>query len=373
MSLQFEEEFSKKDWLEKMFRKSESFRTKNTAKTSLRMFDLFCQNEGLTESQMIERYQEMLKVDDMKKDPNIRGVCLSFDKFIQFLGQDHDEIILHPDVAPMPFKKKSPKSIKTYFSFVKSYLRICHAIKISTDDIKDYVTFPKLRKEPRRAISLETLKLILNNASPRRRALYYVLITSGMRIAEALALKIKNFHFNENPVRITLDAETTKSKVGRETYISSEALEKLKPLIEGKKENEKIFTDFDDIDNAVDIEEQMFIDLRKRLGLLEKYPNSPRYIVNLHCFRAYFYTKASQKHGSDYANALIGHGAYLEQYFRKQLEEKAKMYKELEPDLFIESVKLETEKKKDDTIEKLQKQMQEIQDEMTRIKFLNKT
>ena len=367
LSLQ-KQEFSKKDWLDKMFRKSESYRTEKTARVSLRMFDRFCKNEGLTESQMIELYQTYVKNHD------IRSICLSLDKFIQFLGQDRDEITLNPELIPMPFKKKSPKTIKTYFAFVKSYLRICHGVRISNEDVKDYVTLPKLRKEPRKAIPIKTLKLIFNNASPRRRALYYVLISSGMRISEALALKKHHFHLDENPIRITLDAETTKTKEGRDTFISSEAFEKLKPLVEGKEKTDRIFIDNAvDVDNAVDTEEQIFIDLRKKLNLLEKYPNSTRYIVNIHSFRAYFHTKASQRHGSDYANALDGHGAYLEQYFRLTHQEKNKKYKELEPDLLIESVKLETEKKQDNIIENLQAQMKKLQDEMTRIEFLNKS
>jgi integrase len=125
-----------------------------------------------------------------------------------------------------------------------SYLRICHGIKITVDDVKDYISFPKARKDPRQPISIETLKKLFNNADPQRRALYYTLVTSGMRISEALSLTKKNFHFDEHPVRITLEAENTKTKEGRETYITSEAYEKLKPLLETKKENERIFTWF---------------------------------------------------------------------------------------------------------------------------------
>ena len=192
-----------------------------------------------------------------------------------------------------------------------------------------------------------------------------------MRIGEALALRKHHFHLDEDPIRITLDAETTKTKEGRETYITNEAYEKLKPFLDRKNDHDRIFTDSDNIDDAVDCEEQTFIELRRKLGLLEKYPNSTRYVVNIHSFRAYFHTKASQKHGSDYANALDGHGAYLEQYYRLSDQEKAKKYRELEPDLLIESVKL-TGKTKDDTIGDLQKQMQELQDKMTRIELLNK-
>ena len=372
MTLQIQT-FSKYDWLEQVRRSAGSLRSVNVAKASLRMFELFCKNQGLTESQMIESYQEMLKIDDKKREPDIRSVCLSLDKFIQFLDQDHDEIILRQDLMPMKFKKKSPKTIKTYFGFIKSYLRKCHAVKLSTEDIKDYMIFPKLRKEPRKAISLKILKKILNKASPERKAIYYTLISSGMRIGEVLTLTKENFHLNENPVRITIKANATKTKEGRETYVTSEALEKIKPLLEGKKDKEKIFTRIDDIDKAVIYEEGMFANLRERLGLLERYDDSIRFVVNLHCFRAYFHTKASQKHGSDYANALDGHGSYLKQYYRETPEERAKKYKELEPNLFIESIKMEADNTKDKIIEDLQDQMKLMQDAMIRANLLNKS
>ena len=363
MSLQI---FSKDDWLDKMYRMSESARTRQVEASSLSMFQYFCDSEGLREPQMIERYQALAKEGD------IRSICLSLDKFVQFLDKDHDEIILNKEIAPIIFKKKSPKTTRTYFGFVKSYLRICHAIRLSIDDIKDYVTFPRPRREPRKAISIKTLKLLFNKASPERRTLYYTLISSGMRIGEALALTKQNFHFDENPVRITLDAETTKTKEGRETYISSEAVDKIKPLIEGKKDDERIFTNFADIGKAVVHEDHVFADLRKKLKLEEKYKQSNRFVINIHSFRAYFHTKASQKHGLEYANALDGHGAYLKQYYRLTDEDRARKYKELEPDLLIESVKLETEKTKDKIIESLENKMIELQAKMERLELLNR-
>ena len=94
-------------------------------------------------------------------------------------------------------------------------------------------------------------------------------------------------------------------------------------------------------------------------------------MVNLHCLRAYFHTKASQKHGSDYANALDGHGAYLKQYYREDPKERAKKYKELEPSLFIESVKMESEKTKDKIIESMQDQLDKLTAKMQRLELLN--
>jgi len=363
MSLQVISDY---DWLERQFRKSESSRTRQVAKASLNMFGLFCKNQGTTTQQMIEEYQKLFEKSD------IRNICLSLDNFVDFLNQDHDDIVVGSGKHLNHFKRKNPKTITTYFGFVKSYLRICHGVKISTDDIKDYVIFPKQRKEPRKAIPIETIKLIFNHASAERRALYYVLITSGMRIGEALSLTKQNFHFDEHPIRVTLLAENTKTKEGRETYITSEAFDKLKPLIEGKKDNERIFTNNDDNHKAVILEERIFTRLREKLNLLERYSNSSRYVINMHSFRAYFHTKASQKHGHDYANALDGHGAYLKQYYRLSDEERAQKYKELESSLLIESRRPDAEKAKDKIIESLQEQMQKLQDKMTRIELLNK-
>jgi len=370
MSIQDFQLFTKEDWLDRMYRKSESESTKGVAETALHIFSSFCMYQNKTETELINEYQVLSTSGDIRK------ICLSLDRLVQFMNTEHPEIKYSDPFFPerkIGFKKKNPKSIRTYFGFIKSYLRICHSIKVTNEDVRDYVQFPKQRKEPRKPISIKTLKLIFNSRlDPLRRSLYNVQISSGIRLGEALALTKQDFHFDENPVRITIRAEITKTKEGRETYISSEAADKLKPIIEKKQDNEKVFTDIDNIKKAVIHEDQLFDDLRKRLGLTEKYPNSTRHVVNIHSFRAYFHTKASQKHGSEYANALDGHGAYLKQYYRETPEERAKKYKELEPSLLIESVKLETEKAKDKIIESLQEQMQKLQDKMTRMELLNK-
>jgi len=362
------ERFSEEDWLDRMYRKSESNGTRNCAKTSLMIFDYFCQNQvGLNSrstSQMIERYQNWINQDK----PDIRSICMSLDKLVSFMGKDHDEIMINLNAT---FKAKQPKTIKLYFGFVKSYLRICHGIKLTTEDIQDYVQFPKQRKELRRPISLETLKLLFGKCDPERRALYYVLVTSGMRLGEGLSLKKSNFHLDERPVRVTLLAEDTKTKEGRETYITNEALERLKPILNSKKDNEYLFHNADDIEVAVKREVRYFMGLRAKLGLTEKYHNSVRAVVNIHSFRAYFHTKASQKHGMEYANALDGHGAYLKQYYREDPKERANKYLSLEPSLLIESVKVEADKTKDKIIESLQEEMSALRDKMTRIELKN--
>jgi len=75
------ETISDTDWLERMFRKSESDRTQRVAFTSLKLFDYFCQSQGTAKDEMIRKYQNWF---DQTK-PDVRSICMSLDKFVQFL------------------------------------------------------------------------------------------------------------------------------------------------------------------------------------------------------------------------------------------------------------------------------------------------
>ena len=307
------------------------------------------------------------------KEGDVRSVCLSLNKFIRFLNKDRDEIILNEKGVPFKFKKKNAKTIRTYFSFVKTYLRICHAVKITNDDVRDYMksAFPKIRKEPRKAIPIKVLKLIFGKAEPKQKALYSVLVSSGIRIGEGLQLRKKDFHLKENPVRVSLIADITKEKEARDTFISREALDKLLPFLENKEDNDNVFAYYpEDLEESVVHEDQYFGRLRERLSLTERYNNSRNFIYSIHSLRAYFHTKASTKHGEEYAHALDGHTGYLKQYYRKTPEEMAKMYKELEPSLLIESYKLEVDNTKDKLIDELQSKMMKLEDHLRRIELM---
>jgi integrase len=199
------EQYSEEDWLDDLYNSSESSRTVKVAVTSLKTFDYFCQSQGLRREEMITRYQNWFKpekIDGERPDADIESVCLSLSKFNKFMNESHENIITNvPKRGKCPtLRKKSPKTIRLYFGLVKSYLRKCHGVRLTIDDVKDYVTFPKQRKEQRQPISLEQLKQIMTNASPKRRAMYYVLVSSGMRIGEAVTLTRKNFHFDQKPV-----------------------------------------------------------------------------------------------------------------------------------------------------------------------------
>jgi len=132
--------FSKQDWLERVYRKSESQSSRDAAETALNVFGSFCIYLKKTEQELINEYQVLEKAGE------IRRLCLSLDRLVQFMNTDHPEIKHSNPLMPerkVGFKRKSPKTIKSYFAFIKAYLRICYGIRIANEDIKDFVQFPK--------------------------------------------------------------------------------------------------------------------------------------------------------------------------------------------------------------------------------------
>jgi integrase len=393
------EKITEKEWLEGIFEKSNSINSKLTAQAGLKAFAIFCkakleipnpdileleiqykekretvstvaEKEKLDSEWLATERNEFAKVYSMARDqiiaqykewydqerPDIQSICTSLQKFVRFCSNDQDEVL----ARNISWKAKKPQSIKNYFAHIKDFLRTCHGIRITTDDVKDYIKFPTKEKQARQPLELDTIKKILAHSSPRRRALYYLLLTSGMRLGEALSLKKHNFKIDVRPIQVHIRAQDAKTGQARDTFVSEEAWERIAPIYEATKEGKFVFHDSDLIFNAVRIEDKYFHRLRERIaeqfgdreacdefpdgtGILKKYENSVRYCVQIHAMRAYFMTVASLRHGTDYSHGLAGHSTYLDQYIRIAPKLKSKMYLELEKDLLLETSKIHSE------------------------------
>lgn len=332
---------SREEWLARIFRKSKAERSFRSARAALKAFDNFCLGKFGKDAQSI--------ITDLKGNPGDQ-LYIFLNNFAGFMDD------------------KSPKTIRTYFGWIRSYLR-SQGIKTDLDDLKDFVSFPTQIVERRKALTKETIRKLLDNSKEQRKALYLTLLSSGMRVGEALALRKRDFDFTKDPIVISIPARYTKNKQGRETFISSEAKELLLRLVKRKNDDDLVFTHQLNNEQAVHNEEMAFRKLRKRCDLQEKYADGKRFVVNMHAFRAYFHTKASKIQGEEYANALDGHSSYLGQYYRNTDEERAEMYRELEPNLLIySSIEMaqtqkemnkridEVKKKSDDEFEKLKEE-----------------
>ncbi len=287
---------SRDEWLARF----SSPKTNNNALCSLVAFDRFLESKyaGISEAIMLEELRK---------------------------SEDEKYIFLDAMVQHWISLKRSHATIQNYFSFVRSYLR-SQGVKTTVEDVKQYVIFPKKIKEIRRPLSLEQIKLMFERCEWRTRALLLVLVSSGMRIGEALTLEKRNFDQTSQPVKVSIPALITKTKEERETYISTEAYEVLKPILDEINDNDRVFP------QSITGFQNTFSKLRKRCGLhKEKYHDGRMHHVNIHAFRAFFHTKATMVHGVEYAHAVIGHGSYLQQYFRLEAKERLQMYITLEP------------------------------------------
>lgn len=255
-------------------------------------------------------------------------------------------------------------TIKTQFSNLRKYL-FHRKIKTNEQDIKEYLTFEKISKEERYPLSSEEYRRIIEGfaRNPRLQALFLALGSSGMRIGEALNLKKKDLDLSQKRIKVNIPP-TTKTRIGRTTYLSYETGKILKPLLEKKNPEDKIFArnGCDTSDRSVRTSLNRCLE---RMGFSEKYQSNGFRKITSHSFRAFFFTKASRKHGENYAHRMTGHGGYLMQYDRMTEEEKLEMYLTLEPDLLVfDQTKNELEIKKlreeNQIIEQLRNEMEQL-------------
>lgn len=393
------EHTTEKEWLEDIFYRSNSHSSQKNAIVAMRTFDIFCkeklelpdpdmkkmekdfrekhnikeqnhQMQNIPEWTAIVRSAWATVYEQARKEivqqyrawyqaGDVQSICTSIQKWIRFCSKAHTDVRVG---ANMTWKAKSPQTVRNYLSTLKDYLRNCEGVRVTSEDIKDYIRIAKAMKQQPEPIALETLKQIISYADPTRRALYYVLLTSGMRLGEGLSLKKSNFKTDVRPIQVHLHAKNTKTLEARDTFITEEAWERVQPIFEATKDGEYLFHNHsqENIYRAVIIEDKYFGRLREKIakkngdkascdelpegtGILKRYEDSVRYCVQIHAFRSWFMTKAMMKHGTDYAHGLAGHHTYLDQYIRIPNKNKNKMYLELEKDLLLESSRVHSE------------------------------
>ena len=297
---------TRQEWIEQFYRRSGSWNTRNLAENSIKWWDKFVLRTHEKEADFLEELRNMDEIEFYKVLQN----------FVNFM-QDAN---------------KYPSTINKYFGFAKDWL-YSQGIKTDPYALKHRVKLPREPKLKKIPITQEQIRKLIDNSSPLRKGIYLIALSSLMRIGEILSLKKEDFDITVSPIKITIQAEYTKEKEDRETYITQEAWDYTKEIWENTKLGEFVFTKSLSR-HTIKNEEYMFDKLRKRCGLTQKQANG-RYVIRLHKFRKFGHTKASKMHDDQYANALDGHTGYLETYYELEETDRARMYNELAPDLTV--------------------------------------
>jgi integrase len=146
-----------------------------------------------------------------------------FDDFISFLLTYREGI--------------TPKSISLYLSALKSYFAF-YDVDVIPSKFRRKVKVPKLYREDEQAIDVEDIRKILLSCNNRRlKAYLLILASSGLRAVEAASIRLRDIDLSSKPVRIRIRKEYSKTRTGRDTYISDESTIFLKQWIDWKYRN----------------------------------------------------------------------------------------------------------------------------------------
>jgi integrase len=185
----------------------------------------------------------------------------------------------------------APKTVRYYVSLLKHFL--------DYHDVDTSRAWRKIKQPPKAEIRAdrpievhEIQRLILATRSPRMRLLIQLLAQTGLRLKEALSLKVADIDFERGWIRVR--AETTKNKRAREVPLIPE----LKDAILNYLKNRRVESPFlfpSETDPNKPMRQKYVYDnlfsLLGRLGLDARDPSGVGYQIHPHVFRKWFKTQ----------------------------------------------------------------------------------
>ncbi|MDG6970696.1 MAG: tyrosine-type recombinase/integrase [Nitrososphaerota archaeon] len=303
------------EFAEKKFRRSKSLHTKRYYEAGIRRFRHFCEATGIGE------------VDE---------------------GNVYD--VLDGFVGWLDAKGIKPKTLTGYVHAAKKFLLFLD-VRIDAQRFREKVDQPRILKIEDEPLSMETLRKVLTLGRPNRKmlALVLLLLSSGMRLGEALKLKVSDLDLSASPARATIRAENTKGGRQRVVFMTDEARDAIRRIlwdwdpaprapkakVVPARPDRAVF-DFDgDIWGREKTAIRTFRRVCERAGCNRLIEGHRIHVVHFHLFRKYFLTKGSDIIGEHAAHALCGHGFYMDTYYRKTVEERAADYRRLVPHLTV--------------------------------------
>ena len=114
--------FSRKEFLDKELKRSGAYGSWSVAYSTAKKLDEFAVT---LEYENIDDYLIEVKAE-LKEEPDSDIAVRTLDDFSSFLTEDG----------------KLPATVMAYVSKAKKYMRLVHSIRLSKEDIQDYVTIP---------------------------------------------------------------------------------------------------------------------------------------------------------------------------------------------------------------------------------------
>ena len=307
-------------YLERKFRTSRSFATRNSYRIAINRFVDFVRiHYNLDFSALISQIKES------KQDP-----IDILDDYYSHLSEGE--------------KRLSNSTIRLYFIVAKDFLNSL-GCKIYSEDIRQRFRLPKKTQVYEEGITKETINRIIRFSNPKLATTILMICSSGMRISELVQLRLEDLDYTKNPTTIRIRAETAKTRETRIVCISSEATNALQDYIKRYNitskhlflknfhETEELF-----VNDVICIRQSLERQLKhvlENIPELNKKNENGRNAIHFHAFRAWFKTQVTDAHQSDFAEALMGHKSLKLLYYRQNDKARARTYLEIEHVLTI--------------------------------------
>ncbi|RJS72968.1 MAG: site-specific integrase [Candidatus Syntrophoarchaeum sp. WYZ-LMO15] len=185
-----------------------------------------------------------------------------------------------------------------------------------------------------RDLDKETLKKILSHTDEKGRALILTLASSGLRVGEALQIKLDDLDLSTDPTQINVRGEYSKTGGRRTVFISKEAAEAIKEWLKvredylksavnrnrgllmngaGAKQTDdsRLFPFSDAVVRA------LWSNALKKAGLYSVDPATGRLKYRIHGLRKFFRSQLALSCPVDIVEALMGHEGYLTEAYRR--------------------------------------------------------
>lgn len=267
-------------------------------------------------------------------------------------------------------KPLPPNTTKLYMAATYGFLSQCCGVDISIPArrmLRGKMPKGNRARTAEADLDREKLRKIFLHCDVRLKALVLLLLSSGIRIGEALQLKLDDVTLEAVPPVVHVRAECAKEKDQYTSFISSEAKEALQEWL-------KVREDFirDSAYRVHNVEHRTYRPWQqqpklpeentifpisynaagrsfgralKRAGLHVKDKETGIHSVHIHMLRKYFLSQAKTKMPSEIAETLVGHATYLsDSYRRYTTAQLGEFYRKAESALLIlqDTTQLET-------------------------------
>lgn len=250
---------------------------------------------------------------------------------------------------------KPPLTARTRIAAVKEFMA-CSGYELTHREVKSvHRRIPTgYSQTEERELDQDTLKQILQHCDLRGRALFLVLVSSGMRVGEVIQITISDVDLERKPARISIRAAYTKTREARVTFISEEATEAVRAWLKVRTAHmassagrnaglvahglscEKKANDTRLFPYEYTTIIQAWTNAVTSANLFSKDETTGRAQLHIHQLRKYFRTMAATKIPVDLVEAILGHSAYLTKAYRRYGKEQlADFYLKAEPTITI--------------------------------------